>query len=779
MHALPIDSVLPNLREALTRKLRVVLSADPGAGKTTRVPLALLQEPWLGRKKIVVLEPRRLAAQRAATHMAQLLGEHPGETVGYRIRGESKVSDRTRIEVVTEGILTRMLQADAALSDVAGVLFDEYHERSIHADLGLALTLDVQEHLRNDLRILVMSATLNGLEVATLLRDPEMIKSEGRTFPVITHYARHARSGAVEPLVVLTIVRALAEEPGDLLVFLPGQREIRRVESRLLEAELPSGVVVHTLFGDAPPEKQQAALAPAPPGKRKVILSTSVAETSLTIDGVRVVIDSGLARSAQFDPSRGMSGLTTTPVSRASADQRRGRAGRQEAGTCYRLWTEKEHAQLPLFAQPEILTADLAPLALELARWGDPEGYKLRFLDAPPAAHLSRARDLLKRLGALGDQAGLTDHGRAMSEIPVHPRLAHMLIRGKTLGLGSLACDVAALLEERDLLRSESDADIDLFSRWHALRTGNTRDRFARQRALAEANRLRALLHVADRKTPEEKLGVLLALAYPERVAKQRNAGGKRYLLAGGIGAALPRESLLAREQYLAVGDVDSTGSDVRVFLAAPLSLKDIHEVFVGSITTTEEVRWDAQREEVVARSVTRYGELELAERPLNPPAETVQPSVLEGIRLLGLDALPWNKESLSLRVRSQWLRERQLVDKDWPDLSTQHLLASLQTWLGPYLGGMTRRAHFQKLDLGKIIRAIFSSQQLRELDRLAPTHFTLPTGSRVPLDYSADGQPLRYGFKKCLGKRRLRRSQAAKSRWYSISSHPRTGHLR
>jgi ATP-dependent helicase HrpB len=754
MAPLPIDNVLPELRAAFESHRSVVLSADPGAGKTTRLPLALLGEPWLLEKRIVMLEPRRLAAQRAAAYMAQQFGERAGETIGYRIRGDSKVGKKTRIEIVTEGILTRMLQDDAALTGVGLVIFDEFHERSIHADLGLALTLDVQENLRNDLRILVMSATLDGLAVATLLGDASVIKSGGRMFPVTTRYLDRPIDGPVERAVAANVLRALREEPGDVLVFLPGQREIRRVES-LLGKEMESlhversakggetNVAVHALFGDAPPEKQQAALALGPRGTRKVILSTSIAETSITIDGVRVVIDSGLSRSARFDPRRGMSGLVTGPVSKSSADQRRGRAGRQQSGACYRMWTDSQHAQLPPFAQPEIVVADLAPLALEMARWGDPKGEKLKFLDLPPGAHLSQAHDLLYRLGVLDDHDSLTDHGKAMSELPVHPRLAHMLIRGRQIGLGALACDVAALLEERDLLRGGHDNDIDLFSRWHVLQEGSGGDRLARERAQTQAARLRQLLNVKQERMPEDRLGVLLALVYPERVAKRRGARGERYQLANGTGAALPRGSLLAREQYLAIGDVDGVGSEVRIFLASPLSEEDVKEMFAHHLISTDEVRWDIREEMVVSRRVTRFGAIELSEASLAPVNEMMRQAMVEGIRELGLDALPWSKEALSVRARSEWLRMKGLVGTDWPDLSDEHLNETLERWLLPYLGGIVRRAHLEKLDMAKIIRAQFTYQQVRDLDRLAPTHLTVPTGSRIPLDYSMVEQPV------------------------------------
>ncbi len=749
MTTLPIDSVLPDLRNTFHRHHNIVLSADPGAGKTTRVPLALLSEPWLSGKKIIMLEPRRLAAQRAASYMAQQLGETAGETIGYRIRGDSKISKRTRVEVVTEGILTRLLQSDSSLQDVGLVICDEFHERSIHADLGLALTLNVQEHLRSDLRILIMSATLDGVAVSSLLGDAPVIRSEGRSFPVTTNYLQRPNDGAVESLVVSSVLRALREESGDILVFLPGQKEIRNIEGSLVPkleelSERSSGdVIIHMLYGEASPEKQQAALSPAPKGKRKVILSTSIAETSLTIDGVRVVIDSGLARTIRFDPRRGMSGLVTTPVSQSSADQRRGRAGRQQPGACYRLWTEAEQHQLPKFSQPEILVADLAPLALDLAQWGTPQGEGLRFLDPPLVPHLSQARTLLVQLGAIDESGKTTTHGKAMAEFPVHPRFSHMLIRGKELGIGVLACDVAALLEERDLLRGDRDKEIDLHSRWYALRKGNIRDKFSRERILSQATRLRERLDVKDEKPDENKLGLLLALAYPERIAKQRGEHEMRYQLAIGTGAMLPKGSMLSRTRYLAIAEVDGIGNDVKIFLAEPVAEEDIRAAFHDQLKHREEIRWDDRREMVVARSVEQLGAIELSEIPLSSSGDAVKEKMLEGIRLMGLDALPWTDNAISIRVRSEWLRKLNLVSSDWPKLDTEHFHATLGEWLGPYLGGITKRSHLTKLEMSTIVQSLFSYQQLRELDRLAPTHHTVPTGSKIPIDYSTDGSPI------------------------------------
>jgi ATP-dependent helicase HrpB len=732
MAPLPIDSILPSILETLGRVPTLLLTAPPGAGKTTRVPLALLEAPSLNGRKLILLEPRRLAARRAAEYMSAQLGETPGSTVGFRIRGESRVGPRTRIEVVTEGILTRMLQDDPALPGVSCILFDEFHERSIHADLGLALTLDVQTHLRPDLKILIMSATLDGVQLRELLPDAPLLRSEGRAYPVETTYLSFPIEGHVEEAVAGRIEHALKGNEGDVLVFLPGQREIRRV-AMLLEG-VPSNVTVHKLFGESGYRHQQAAIAPAPAGKRKVILSTSIAETSLTIDGVRVVIDSGLARVPRFDPRRGMTGLVTVTVSRATADQRRGRAGRQAPGVCYRLWTEGE--TLRPFPQPEILAADLAPLALDLARWGGAEG--LRFIDPPPAAHLQQARSLLTLLGALDPQGKITPHGHAMARFPVHPRLSHMILRGQELGIPGLACDLAALLEERDILADSAREEIDLFSRWHALRTGSGADRQVRERVRSESRRLALLAGSDAGSASEEPLGTLLAMAYPERVARRRE--GSRYQMASGTGALLPSGSQLVREQFLAIGDTDGIGSEVKVFLAAPLTREEITRNFADRIEVRDEVRWAAEKESVVARRIQTLGSLVLSEGASQPSGPEARAAMIEGIRQMGPSSLPWTKETRSLQHRAEWLR-RTLAPPDWPDMSDAGLLLTAETWLSPLLEGVSQRAQLQRIDLRTALTSLLRRDQRHTLDRLAPSHLTLPSGSRIPLQY--EGGPV------------------------------------
>ena len=743
MNVLPIDEVIPRLADSLRSSASVILSAPPGAGKTTRVPLALLEQDWLAGGKILMLEPRRLAAQRAASYMAREIGESVGRTVGYRIRGETRIGSRTRIEVLTEGVLTRLLHADAGLAGVKLVIFDEFHERSIHADLALAFSLEIQKQLGRDLRLLVMSATLDGLSVGRVLAGAPVIESAGRAYPVETRYLTYPFTGAVEGAVAHAVHRACAESQGDILAFLPGRREISRAEALLRDREPSEPLVICPLFGDAPPEQQKSALGAAPEGKRKVILATSIAETSLTIDGVRAVIDCGLSRTPRFDARRGMSGLVTVPVSVASADQRRGRAGRQSAGICYRLWTEKQQAELPAHATPEILVADLAPLALDLARWGAPTGEGLGFIDPPPERHIAQARDLLNSLGALAPDGTLTPHGRAIADLPVHPRLAHMILKAGERNLGSLACELAALLEESDILRGGSPGDIDLASRVEALRTGRNADRSVRARALAEAERLRRSIGAPAREQEIAQLGILSALAYPERIARRRGSAGRRYVMRSGTGALLPEWSQLAREEFLSIVDVDGVGTEVKVFLAAPVEMKDLEETFSDAVNEAQEVFWDAAQEAVVARFVRRLGTLVLAEGARAPRGEAARAAMCEGVRQMGLASLPWSKKAESLRMRSRWLNRVGLAGPSWPDLGDDHLLSTLPSWLGGHLDGITRRIHLQTLDMVAILRSILGPSRLKELDRLAPETIALKSGSRAVIDYSAGETPV------------------------------------
>jgi ATP-dependent helicase HrpB len=738
----PIEEVLPQLLNAFQQTKCIVLSAPPGAGKTTQVPIALLSSEWLAGNKIIMLEPRRLAARRAAEFMSAQLGEKTGKTVGYRIRGESVVSSNTRIEVVTEGILTRLLQQEPELPNIGLIIFDEFHERSIHADLGLALTLDVQKHLRNDLCLLVMSATLDGVTIAQLLDNAKIIESLGQSYTVTTQYAKFTSDKPMEVRIVDILLRALDEQEGDVLIFLPGRREIRRVENLLWEKRVPEDVLVHSLYGDASYQQQSAALSPAPTCKRKVILSTSIAETSLTIDGVCVVIDSGLARTARFDVRRGMSGLVAIPVSKAVADQRRGRAGRQQPGVCYRLWTEAEHEMLPDYPQPEIKTADLAPLALDFAFWGTPNGENLRFLDPPPPPHLLQAQSLLKELGAVDTAGKLTKHGRAMAELPLHPRLSHMIIRGKEFGSGSFACDIAALLEERDILAGKKDTDIDLASRLHILHEKQRTDEGIRERILSQSRRLKQLADIHPSKEKKEhSTGILLALAYPERIARRRDTKSNRYQMVSGTTAVLPSGSLLAREEFLAIGEVDGIGVEVRAYLAAPLTKEEIELAFIDSIIEEEEIRWNTADAVVIARRISRIGAVILSEQHIKPHGEKVVSALIDGIKQLGINCLPWDKDTRTLQQRSEWLRKN-LASAQWPDLSDSNLINTVDIWLAPFLDGIWKKEQLSALPLLKILQSHITKSFIHQIDILAPSHLKLPSGSIAALDYSGN-QPV------------------------------------
>ena len=759
---LPIQDALPSLRQALATHASAVLQAPPGAGKSTGVPLALLGEPWLGAQKIVMLEPRRLAARAVATRMAYLLGEPVGRTVGFRTRLETRVGRETRIEVVTEGILTRWLQRDAALEGIGLVIFDEFHERSLNADLGLALTLDAQGTLREDLKLLVMSATLDGEAVAKLLGEAPIVTSLGRSFDVETRWSegapgRDPRSAArglrpeqiAEQRAASTILKALETGHGDMLVFLPGQGEIRRVQRTLEEASLPKNVRVLPLYGELSGDDQDAALRPGRPGERKVVLATNIAETSLTIEGVRIVIDSGLVRRARFDPATGMGALETTRISRASADQRRGRAGRLEAGVCYRLWSESEHSLLAAQTPAEMLEADLAPLALELAAWGAHDPQALRWLDAPPRATYAQARDLLRALDALDGEGRVTAHGRALARIGTHPRLAHMLVHAGDLGLQRAALDIAAVLGERDILRfSGRDRDVDFRSRLDALRgrpipPGAHIDAGARQRAMRSIELLTRQLDGAapsDSAAGDAHAGRLLALAYPDRIAQSRGAGG-RYLLSSGRGAILPGAQALAQSEFLVVADIDAGERDALIRLAAPLARAELESQFADAIESRERVEWDSREQAVIAQHERWLGALRIAERRIErPDNDRVVAALLTGVRELGLSTLPWTKEARALQSRMLFaLRLGARAPKPWPDVSDQALTASLEDWLAPYLSGMTRRDHLARLDVHAALWALLDWNQQQRLNELAPTHLSVPSGSRIPIDYESD----------------------------------------
>ncbi|MGE8463157.1 MAG: ATP-dependent helicase HrpB [Pseudomonas capeferrum] len=752
MISLPIDTVLPALRQALENRDEAVLEAPPGAGKTTRVPLALLDAPWLAGQTIVMLEPRRLAARAAAERLASELGEKVGETVGYRIRLDSKVGPQTRIEVVTEGILTRRLQADPGLEGVGLLIFDEFHERSLDADLALALSLNGRELLRDEpLKILLMSATLEGERLSRLLDDAPVVSSEGRMHPVDIRWGRPYQPGEfVELRVVECVLQALAEQPGSVLVFLPGQAEIRRVHQHLQEAlaDRP-GILLCPLHGELDLNAQRAAIDPAPSGMRKVVLATNIAETSLTIDGVRVVVDAGLARVPRFDPGSGMTRLDTQRISRASATQRAGRAGRLEPGVCFRLWSEAQHDQLAAHGSAEILQADLAGLALQLARWGvTPD--QLRWLDQPPAAAFSQAQDLLARLNAFkaGSRDNLSEHGQAMAELPAHPRIAHLLLRGQDLGLATMACDVAALLGERDIQRG---GGADLHSRL-ALVSGESKasrgGQGGVQRARQLARQYRGLLRgkvgagVADPDHPRW-LGALLALAYPDRVAQQRREGGAEYRLANGRAALFAEVDALMKCPWLVIADLGSRQGqrEERIYLAAEFDPGLLDGVLAEQVERVDLLDWDEREQVLRAERQIKVGELVLSREPLPGLDDEARAKALLGlVRRKGLNLLTWTPELRQWQARVALLRQLDLEkngQSEWPDLGDEALLASLEDWLQPYLGKVSRLSHFAALDLSSILRNLLPWPLPQRLDEWAPAHLAVPSGSNIRLDYS------------------------------------------
>lgn len=743
---LPIAPLLPEIRASLETAPNLVLEAPPGAGKTTQVPLALLEAAWRGEGKIILLEPRRLAARGAAHRLAQHLGEAVGETVGYRVRLDRKVGPKTRIESVTTGLFLRQLQGDPGLAGVAAILFDEFHERSVDADLALAFALEAQASLRPDLRLIVMSATLDGAAIEKLLPAARRLTSQGRAFPVATRHLGDDSNTWIEKRMAAAIREAFAETKGDILAFLPGLGEIRRTEREL--GSLP-GAIILPLHGDLPMPEQDRAIRADAQGRRKVVLATSIAESSLTIAGITCVVDSGLRRVARFDPATGMTRLMTTKVSLANAEQRRGRAGRLGPGSCYRLWSANAERALSPQPVPEILEVDLAPLALELAAWGIEDVGGLALLDPPPAGALAQARELLRELGALDANNRVTSHGKAMAELGLHPRLAHMLLKAKARGLGALACDIAAILSERDLIGTGARS-ADLGERLMLLegqggdRAGDRNgDRGVRERIKQSAKDWRRQINVAaDEARPRAAAGSVVALAYPDRLAQQRGGTGQ-YRLASGRGAALHEGDPLSREPYLAVATLDAGETQAKIYLAAPISLHEIEEDFGELIETRESVSWNARLEMVEAKRARRFLALVLEEKPLQKPdPDAARAAMLEGIRQMGLIALPWSEGALSLRARVAFLRSA-LPEEGWPDWSDAALLTSLEDWLGPQLDGVMRRAHLARLDLHGALVETLDWKQRQALDKLAPTHLEVPSGSRVPLDYSDPARPV------------------------------------
>ncbi len=790
--SLPIDDALGDLAAALEASSTAVLVAPPGAGKTTRVPLALLEAPWLRGKKIIVLEPRRIAARASAERMAKTLGERAGETVGYRVRFGSKVSRATRIEVVTEGVFTRQILDDPELTGVGAVLFDEFHERSLDADLGLALARDAQQGLREDLRILVMSATIDGARVAELLGDAPVVESLGRAFPVETRYLGRRSDAPMERQMAEAIAAALRSDAGSVLAFLPGAAEIRRTETMLRERVHDASIEIVPLFGALDAAVQDRAIQPAPKGQRKVVLATSIAETSLTIEGVRIVVDCGLARVPRYEPDLGLTRLETVRASRAAVDQRRGRAGRIEPGVCYRLWDEPQTASLPAYTQPEILSADLSSLLLDLAQWGVSDPASLAFLDPPPAPALKEARELLRELGALDADGRITDEGRALRAMALPPRLARMIVDAARFDHAGEAAEIAALLTERGLGGDSADLDArrDNFRRDRSQRAMSARqmaERWARQAAATrEDNSPSSSKRDAASSSPsplagegrgggwpqarprsetptpgpspqgggearrgsgqrsasiEAQLssGVLLAFAFPDRVAKNRGNGS--FVLANGRGAAIEQTSALARAPYLAVGELTGTAAQGRILLAAPITLVEIERHFGDQISDADEVSFD--RAAMALRSRRRRGlhAITLSEAPLAlTPSEHTAQVLADGLIAAGLDRLPWSKQLQQWRGRVMFLRKAE--GDPWPDLSDDGLAAQREAWLVPALFDKTGLKDVSASDLSDALMNLLPWELRNRLDREAPTHFEAPTGSRLPIDYEAEQGP-------------------------------------
>jgi ATP-dependent helicase HrpB len=731
---LPIDAVLDELSATLEARNAAVLVAPPGAGKTTRVPLALLDAPWARGKKIIMLEPRRIAARASADRMAKTLGERAGETVGYRVRFGSKVSRATRIEVVTEGIFSRQILDDPELNGIAAVLFDEFHERSLDADLGLALARDAQTGLREDLRILVMSATLDGARIAKLLGDAPVVASEGRAFPVETRYLGRKPDVPLERQMADAIASALRADPGSVLAFLPGAAEIRRTQNFLDERVQDAAIEIVPLFGALDASVQDKAIAPAPKGTRKVVLATSIAETSLTIEGVRIVVDSGMARVPRYEPDIALTRLETVRASRAAVDQRRGRAGRTEPGVCYRLWDEPQTASLAAYTQPEILSADLSSLVLDLAQWGvaDPAG--LAFLDPPPAPALKEAKSLLNELGALDADGRITTEGHSLRALALPPRLARMIVDSNRFGAGEEAAEIAAVLIERGLGGDSADLDarLDQFRRDRSPRSSSARDlarRWAKQVASLEKPK-----GAGDLST-----GLMLAFAFPDRVAKNRGNGS--FVLANGRGAAVEQTSSLARAPYIAVGELTGTAASGRILLAAPITQDEIEHHFADQIESTEEISFDRSAMALRARRKRTLHAVTLSEAPiaLSPSAETAK-IFADGLIAAGLDRLPWSKSARQWRDRVMFLRKAE--GESWPDLSDAALSAQSETWLVPALYDKTSLKDFSAGDLSDAVMGLLPWDLRARLEREAPTHFEAPTGTMLAIDYEAEQGP-------------------------------------
>ncbi len=743
---LPVNATLPELEDVLQGNTLVLLQAPPGAGKTTLVPLALRNADWLGGQKILMLEPRRLATRSVARHMAHLLDEKVGETVGYRVRMDSQIGPDTIIEVVTEGILTRRLQQDPDLTGVGLVIFDEFHERNLQSDLGLALCLQAQEILREDLRLLIMSATLDASSIVNVLGDIPVVTSEGRQYPVSVSYSPRAVKGRIEQPLASMVLQACSEQNGDVLVFLPGAGEINRVKT-ILEGQLDKQKnVLLPLFGGLNQKQQDLVLLPDHQGRRKIILSTDIAETSLTIDGVTCVVDAGQMRNPRFDPNSGMSRLITERVSKASAEQRKGRAGRQSAGHCYRLWTEAENRGLVPHTEAEITNTDLTGLLLELAKWGIQNPSDLTWITDPPSGNFAQARDLLMTLNALDKDGVITDLGRRLVSLPLHPRLARMVVLAEQVDETATACDLAALLEDRDIMRpSRENPNTDIRARLELLNREREKGSPGPARQVLRASDdLRRRFKAGKGPAHMNAAGSLLAMAYPDRIGELRKNSEHQYRLSGGRGAQLLNNDKLSSEPYITVADLDGRGREATIYLAAPITYRQIRDQFKEDIKDRTIVKWDEKQNRITATDETVLGALILdSKRSKHPDPELISKALLSVIKKKGIKSLNWTDDCVSLVQRVGFVAQYNFDPGDWPDFSETALMETVDEWLLPYLAGLTQVDQLMSLKIEEILLSRLSREQQAALNELAPSHFKVPSGSRIRLDYSVPDAPV------------------------------------
>ena len=743
---LPVAEIIPEVQQKLKDHSTVIIGAPPGAGKSTLLPLCLFEESFLAGKKIIMLEPRRLAARSIAMRMAELLGEEVGQTVGYRIRFENRVSAQTKIEVVTEGILTRMLQSDNALEQVGLVIFDEFHERNLQADLALALCREAQQVLRPDLRILIMSATLNIPQLQSLLNAP-VIESKGRQYPVDVIYTNDADEFLLPELVAQTIARALKEHQGDVLAFLPGEGEIRKCEEILKaqfmnsDTERSRSINIHPLYGMLPQNEQYAAIMPNKQGKRKIVLATSIAETSLTIEGISTVVDSGFGRRSRFDPVSGLSRLETLRISKDAADQRAGRAGRLNAGVCYRLWTKATHERMAEHRIPEIMEADLCSLVLELSKWGSDDINNMCWLTLPPKNNLQQAYDTLQQIGAL-EQTKITEHGKQVHQLACHPRIAHMLLLAETTAMKNLGCDIAGILEERDPLPKDSGIDLNL--RIEALRRARSNNAFTNKFKRIEKNaasyRKLLNLEIDNSIIDAYETGLLLAYAYPERIASAKPGNNAQFQLANGKIAAAGHKDDLAHEAWLAVANMDLRDGLGKIFMAAPLNPKDL----IHLVKEKQNISWDTRKGGLIASTELKIGSIVLKSSPIkNPDSELVIEAICNAIKTEGESLLDFTDHFVQLQNRIASLAAWH-TEQAWPQTSTTYLLQNAKDWMGPYIKDIRKPEELKRLDMYEALLHSLTWEQQQLLEQLAPSKLEVPSGSKIRIEYFPNGsQPI------------------------------------